>query len=77
MFLIGTDVHVSPLRGSWEVRRHGDARPTSIHQTRSSALRNARALAVDSRSKLIIHGIDGSATIEMMSGAPALEQAVS
>lgn len=65
-----SDVHVSPLISGWEVRRSGERYPTSKHRTRLTAVRMARALAADSRSQLIVHGIDGTSRIEATEAAP-------
>jgi hypothetical protein len=69
------DVHVTPLEKGWELRRSGERFPTSRHRTRWSALKNAREMAAASRAHVIVHGLDGSISIEQQGPPTAGESA--
>ncbi|CAN5517110.1 hypothetical protein BH09ACT9_BH09ACT9_28560 [soil metagenome] len=61
---VTADVHVTPMKGGWEVRRHNEIAATSVHATRRSAVNQGRVLAGESNSTLFIHGIDGTTVSE-------------
>ncbi len=61
---LSADVHVKPLDVGWEVRRHGERSASSKHNTRSSAVKLGRQLAMESKSELVVVEMDGTVTRE-------------
>ena len=57
------EVHVIPLERGWEVRREGERYPASRHHTRRSAIKAAGVLASESRTEVIVHGLDGTISV--------------
>ena len=55
---------MKPLDVGWEVRRRGQRSASSKHNTRSSAVRLGRQLAMESKSELVIFEMDGTVTTE-------------
>lgn len=52
--------HVSKHPKGWKVKREGAMRSSSLHQTKSAAVRAARAIARKNRpSQLLVHGRSG------------------
>ena len=51
--------HVVPHPEGWAVRPAGGSRPSSIHATQRDAIAQARRIARNQGSELIIHGQDG------------------
>lgn len=56
---MGRNQHVVPHDKDWAVRREGSDRVTSIHITQGEAIKAAREIAINHRSEVVIHGIDG------------------
>jgi len=52
--------HVIPKSDGWAVKREGNSRATSIHDTQASAIQAARKAARGQGGELIIHGRDGA-----------------
>ncbi len=53
------DFHVVPHNGDWAVRREGAERVSSIHDTQSDAIEQARNWARDQGTEVVIHRPDG------------------
>jgi hypothetical protein len=53
------NIHVVPRTDGWIIRKEGSGRPTSLHPTQRDAIEEARELARDQRTELIIHGRNG------------------
>jgi len=51
--------HVVPYQNRWAVRGEGNSRVTSSHNTQSEAINNARTIAQNRRSEVVVHGADG------------------
>ncbi|HLO17292.1 MAG TPA: DUF2188 domain-containing protein [Anaerolineales bacterium] len=52
-------IHVIPRNNSWIVRREGDDRLISTHDTKQEAEKAAREIARDAKGELVIHNRDG------------------
>lgn len=52
-------IHVIPRNGSWIVRREGDNRLISTHNTKREAEAAARKIARNTQGELVIHNRDG------------------
>lgn len=48
-----------PHEDGWAVRRKGNERATSVHNTQSEAIEAAREIAINQQSELFIHRPDG------------------
>lgn len=55
----GKNVHVVPRNDGWVIRKEGNSRATSVHQTQRDAVEAAREIARTQSSELVIHGRDG------------------
>lgn len=53
------NIHVVPRTDGWIIRREGTSKATSVHVTQREAIEEARELARDLRSELVIHRRDG------------------
>ncbi len=53
------DQHVVPHDSQWAVRREGNDRVTSIHETQAAAIDRAREIARNEKAEVVIHGRDG------------------
>src|SRR5437588_840726 len=53
------NVHVVPRNGGWAVRKEGNSRASSVHDTKREAVERAREMARNQSSELIIHRSDG------------------
>ena len=51
--------HVVPHENGWAVRAAGAARATAVHPTQSAAIEQAREIARNQGSELLIHGANG------------------
>ena len=51
--------HVVPYHGNWAVRGVGNKRVTSTHDTQAEAIGDAREIAINNQSEVVIHGRDG------------------
>jgi hypothetical protein len=56
---MGKNQHVVPVGDRWGVRGEGNSRLTSIHDTQREATGDARSIARNQQSELLIHGRDG------------------
>jgi hypothetical protein len=56
---MGKNQHVVPVGDRWGVRGEGNSRLTSIRDTQSGAATQAREIARNQRSELLIHGRNG------------------
>jgi len=56
---MGKNQHVVPVGDQWGVRGEGNSRLTSIHGTQRDAIADARDIARNQQSELLIHGRDG------------------
>jgi Uncharacterized protein conserved in bacteria (DUF2188) len=55
----GRNQHVVPDGSGWAVQGAGNSRATSIHPTQSKAISEARGIARNQGSELLVHGRDG------------------
>lgn len=55
----GKNQHVVPHPSGWAVRGAGNSRATSVHETQRQATKQARAIAQNQSSELLIHGRNG------------------
>lgn len=55
----GKNQHVVPREDVWAVRGEGNQRDTSHHRTQREAQEAARDIAINQRSEVITHGVDG------------------
>jgi hypothetical protein len=55
----GKNQHVVPHEGGWAVRGEGNSRATSVHQRQSEAIHEAREIAQNQHSELVVHGRNG------------------
>lgn len=53
------NVHVVRRDGGWAVRREGNERATSVHDTQAGAIARAKQIAINERSEVVIHRADG------------------
>ena len=51
--------HVVKRDDGWAVVGEGNSRDTSVHSTQGAAIERAREIAKNSRSEVVIHGMDG------------------
>lgn len=56
---MGKNQHVVPHKNGWAVKGAGNERATSVHETQAKAQENARAIARNQGSELLIHGRNG------------------
>jgi uncharacterized protein YdaT len=56
---MGKNQHVVPHDDGWAVRGEGNERVTSKHPTQADAIDNAREIAINQRSEVVIHRRDG------------------
>lgn len=56
---MGKNQHVVPHGDKWAVRGAGNSRSTSVHDTQAAAVSEAREIARNQRSELLIHGRNG------------------
>lgn len=57
---MGKNQHVTRNSdGTWNVRGAGNSRATSIHPTQSDAQQRAREIAINQKSEVVIHGVNG------------------
>jgi hypothetical protein len=52
-------VHVVPHGDDWAVRREGNERATSTHDTQAEAIAAGRPLAQRDETEFLLHGSDG------------------
>lgn len=51
--------HVVPHKDGWAVKGAGNSRATSVHETQSQAIQEARGIAKNNHSELLVHGRNG------------------
>jgi len=51
--------HVVPHKKGWAVKGAGNQKATAIHPTQKSAIAQARNIARDQGSEMLIHGTNG------------------
>ena len=51
--------HVVPNNGNWAVKGEGNSKATSIHETKTEAIKAGIEIAKNQKSELIIHGRNG------------------
>lgn len=51
--------HVVPHKGGWAVKRAGNPRASSVHNTQRKAIEVARKAAIRQRSEMVVHGKNG------------------
>lgn len=53
------NIHVVPHKDGWAVKKEGNERASSVHQTQRDAIDIGREAAQSANSELVIHGRDG------------------
>ncbi len=53
------NVHVVPHPNGWAVKRPGNDRASSVHDTQKEAIDSGRNIAIKDKSELIIQGKNG------------------
>ena len=53
------NVHIVKHDEGWAVKKEGNQRATSLHQTQRLAINAGRVVAQSEHSELVIHGRDG------------------
>lgn len=56
---MGKNQHVVPHADGWAVKGAGNSRATSVHETQSQAIQEARSIAKSNHSELLVHGRNG------------------
>jgi len=56
---MGKNQHVVPHGDDWAVKGEGNSRATSVHSTQKEAIEQARDIAKNQQSELLIHGTNG------------------
>lgn len=51
--------HVVPHENGWAVQGAGNNKATSVHGTQSAAIQEARQIAQNNHSELLVHGRNG------------------
>lgn len=51
--------HVVPHEDGWAVKGAGNQRATSVHTTQADAIQEAKQIAKNQQSEMLIHGRDG------------------
>ena len=57
--MAGKNQHVVPHANGWAVRGAGNTRVTSVHETQREATEQARDIAQNQSSEVLIHGRNG------------------
>lgn len=57
--MAGRNQHVVPHKRGWAVQGAGNSRATSVHPIQSKATAEARDIARNQGSELLVHGRDG------------------
>jgi hypothetical protein len=53
------DQHVVPHDRGWAVKREGNSRASSVHETQAQAIEAARQTAINQKAEVLIHGRNG------------------
>lgn len=56
---MGKNQHVVPHGDDWAIKGEGNSRATSVHSTQQEAIEQARGIAKNQQSELLIHGTNG------------------
>ena len=56
---MGKNQHVVPHNNAWAVRGEGNGKVTSTHSTQREAIEQAKSIAQNQRSEMLIHGENG------------------
>lgn len=56
---MGKKVHVVPHTDGWAVKREGNNRATSVHDTQKEAQKAAIPIAKQEKTEVVTHGRDG------------------
>jgi len=56
---MGKNQHVVPHNNGWAVRGEGNSKVTSIHSTQHEAIEQAKSIAQNQQSEMLVHGEDG------------------
>jgi len=51
--------HVVPHGNDWAVKGAGNKKATSVHSTQSEAIKEAKSIAENQQSEMLIHGKNG------------------
>lgn len=51
--------HVVPANGKWAVKGEKNQKNTAITNTQKQAIEIARTIAINNKSEVVIHGVDG------------------
>jgi len=51
--------HVVPHGNNWAVKGAGNQKATSVHATQSEAIREAKEIAQNQKSEMLVHGKNG------------------
>jgi len=54
------DIHVVPREDGWAVKKEGNERASSVHDTKNNALEQAREQAKREKVEVVIHRKDGT-----------------
>ncbi len=57
---MGKNQHVVPYQNKWAVRGEGNQKVTSIHDTQAEAIPEARKIAINQHSEVVIHRPNGT-----------------
>ncbi len=52
--------HVVPLQDGWAVKGEGNSKVTKVHDTQKEAIAQAKEIAKNQKSQIIIHAKDGT-----------------
>ena len=55
----GKNQHVVPHDSGWAVKGAGNSKATSVHSTQADAIQQAKEIAQNQRSEMLIHGQNG------------------
>ena len=55
----GKNQHVVPHDSGWAVKGAGNSKATSVHSTQANAIQQAREIAQNQGSEMLIHGQNG------------------
>lgn len=53
------DIHVVPHKDGWAVKKEGNERASSVHDTQADALKQARDQGRQDKVEVVTHGRDG------------------
>ena len=57
---MGKNQHVVPYQNKWAVRREGNKKVTSTHDTQAEAIPEARKIAINQHFEVVIHRSNGT-----------------